>query len=106
MKATTILAFFLAVESVTAFGVVSSRTSRQTFALRYTVVEGIDEEDKEDAEDGGIRSRIGKDPAAQDLASYRDYDELSDEDYLNVDSFNEGSGIIPGFHLSSLCSDD
>jgi hypothetical protein len=108
MKASTVLALFLAVESVTAFSIVPARTRQTTFALRYTVIEGLDEEDDKDAEDGGIRSRIGKDANPNDLSNYRDYDEMSDENILNVDSFQNraGGGIIPGFNLSALCGDD
>jgi hypothetical protein len=53
MKASTVFALFLAVESVTAFSIVQART-RQTFALRYTVIEGLDEEDIKDAEDAAF----------------------------------------------------
>ena len=54
-----------------------------------------------------MRKKIGKDPSAQDLSSYRDYDELSDDDHINVDSYNDPTGnIIPGFHLTALCGDD
>jgi hypothetical protein len=107
MKASTVFALFLAVESVTAFSIVQART-RQTFALRYTVIAGLDEEDIKDAEDGGIRSRIGKNVNPNDLSNYRDYDELSEESTYNVDSFQNlaGGGIIPGFNLSALCGDD
>ena len=113
MKPFTI-ALALTLESVASFCLFPSKSFTPTF-LRYTVIGNPDDEtflDK-DKDSRNSDSQVSKATATDkfggpgSLDGYKDYDELAAVDELNVDSFqNEAGGIVPGFHLSSLCSDD
>jgi len=105
---------FLVLESAAAFSLLPYKTTptRTPSLLKYTIIAPPDEAD-EQSEDRKDDTVVAKQATADQggpgsLEGYHDYDEIKEqEDLLNVDSFdNEAGGIIPGFHLSSLCSDD
>lgn len=114
MKLST-LALALPLQSVASFCLLPCKASTPTF-LRYTIIGNPDDEvlDKDKKDDSRNSDSQAYKATATDqfggpgsLDGYKDYDELAAVDELNVDSFqNEAGGIVPGFHLSSLCSDD
>jgi hypothetical protein len=113
MKLSTLsLALALTLESVSSFCLVPSKVSTPTF-LRYTII-GNPDDDVTDSRKSDSSSPVAQATAATDqfggpssLAGYSDYDEQSAVDELNVDAYdNAAGGIVPGFQLSSLCSDD
>lgn len=114
-----LLSLALAFESAASFGTLPQLhpVTRPSLAspLRYTIIAPPDDDDDK-------KSKEQQPPVQQQqqqavttdnqggpgsLEGYHDYNELEDEDLLNVDSYdNQAGGIMPGFHLSSLCSDD
>jgi hypothetical protein len=108
------LALALTLESVASFRLLPGKAFTPTL-LRYTIIGNPDDEalDKDKDDSRNSDSQAYKATATDQfggpgsLDGYKDYDELAAVDELNVDSFqNEAGGIVPGFHLSSLCSDD
>jgi hypothetical protein len=80
-------------------------------ALKYTIIGPPEEEAEQQEQDPnavGYKHQKTVNGAPETFAGYRDYDELEEEDVLNVDSFSHVSGasIMSGFHLTALCGDD
>lgn len=121
--------FALALELTTAFVIlVPSKkvASRQQSFLKYAIVYPDDDEDgkKEDAVDPNsvaAAAMPSQGPTSEDqsqgsnagpdsLDQYRDIDEFEADEVnkdLNVDAYDSAAGgIMSGFQLSSLCSDD
>jgi len=107
----------LAMKSADSFSILPSAQPKMqchpsSMALRYTIIGPPPDDD--DMENEQTSPKQQKAATANDqagpgsLEGYRDYNELEDvEEMLNVDAFdNKAGGIVPGFHLSSLCSDD
>lgn len=119
------LALVLALESATAFSILPSKTTTRTptFLLKYAIIypedddkpkQGVDpnsvasvaDNKSKEAPKGGNGGNKS-DPGPGSLDGYRDFNELDGDDEISVDSYSTEVGtIVPGFHLSSLCSDD
>ena len=102
----------LTFESVASFCLVPCKASTPTF-LRYTIIgnpdddAAVDKKDETDSEVSEAATAVDQFGGPGSLDGYRDYDESGAVDELSVDSYkNEAGGIVPGFQLSSLCSDD
>jgi hypothetical protein len=118
MKVCYALALVLALESATAFSILPCKATRTPTILRYNIVyPEDDEEPKQGVDPNSVQAATAKsaeapslrttDPNPGSLDEYRDFNELDGDDEIAVDSYaTEVGGIVPGFHLSSLCSDD
>jgi hypothetical protein len=120
MKVCYALALVLALESAKAFSVLPGRATRTPTFLKYNIVYPEDDEaPKQGVDPNSVQAAVvtGKsteapslkhtDPNPGSLEEYRDFDELDGDDEIAVDSYaTEVGGIVPGFHLSSLCTDD
>jgi hypothetical protein len=120
MKVST-LALVLALESAAAFSILPSKTITRTptILLKYSIVYPEDDEKpKQGVDPNSVAYAADKnkskeapvsksDPGPGSLDGYKDFNELDGDDEINVDSYSTEVGmILPGFHLSSLCTDD
>jgi hypothetical protein len=100
----------LSLGSASSFCIRPTTTSLQS-ALRYTIIGNPDEEVEEASPAAVAQPTASTDSrfGPSSLEGYSDYNERAEfETELGVDSFSNkaGGGIMPGFDLSSLCSDD
>ena len=125
-KHCTIILFlaFHALEQASSFcpSNLSLRTAAPfSTSLGYTVIGGIDDEGEAEVDpwsvgagsaslqDSNSKSAAAKtvDHGPGDLSGYSDDYVEKEEDDLNVDAYkSEVGGVVPGFRLSALCSDD
>lgn len=122
MKVSALVLVLLAsLESASSFAILPSKAAvtRSPFVvvLKYAIVYPDDDEEPQDEIDPNsvaattvveAKQEVTEDAGPASLDTYQDYDEMQEvEGLLNVDAHdNEAGGIVPGFHLSSLCSDD
>lgn len=110
----------IALESAKAFSILPPMATRTPTFLKYNIVYPEDNKaPKHGVDPNSVQAEVvaGKsteahslkktDPNPGSLDDYRDFNELDGDDEIAVDSYaTEVGGIVPGFHLSSLCSDD
>jgi hypothetical protein len=106
------LTMIAALESATAFCNLPYRTTSQvvkqpvTF-LKYAIVYPDDEIEEDTTPAEATPTQKNSDGSVASFEGYKDYNELAEVNQMNVDSYdNAAGGIVPGFQLSSLCSDD
>lgn len=113
---------FLSVLQVTTSFVPVAFTKHSNLALKYTVIGGIDEPDEPEIDPNSVgysatprkaqpvqkKSKVSAHGPGADLSSYNDNYDDNEVSMLNSDAYSNdvAGGIVPGFRLTSLCSDD